>query len=166
MIVPAPDEERMPSHADGQDWLTSWHAPPDPPDGTPHGAAGVCVAGDDQLVLISSDGVYWGFPGGRPEAGESAEDTLRREVHEEACAIVKTARLLGFARGECVNGWERGKILVRSYWRAEVEIEPWEPRFEIPHRRLITLTEASARVRDPNPVGTRIAHRALREAGL
>jgi hypothetical protein len=28
--------------SDGQDWRVAWHPPPDPPPGTPHGAAAVC----------------------------------------------------------------------------------------------------------------------------
>jgi hypothetical protein len=54
----------------------------DPAAGRAHGAAGVCLAGPDQLVLISHDGVPWGFPAGRPERGETIEETLRREVWE------------------------------------------------------------------------------------
>ena len=165
-ILPARDGQRMRSHSDGQDWLVSWHPPAARPDGIPHGATGVCVTDADQLVLISPDGVYWGFPGGRPEGEESPEETLRREVLEEACAIVKGARLLGFARGECVQGWELGRILVRSYWRAEVNVAPWEPLYEIPHRRVIAAADARAQLRDPLPVSNRISHRALVEAGL
>ena len=56
----------MPTRSGGQDWLVSWHLPDDPRPGRAHGAAGVCVAGD-RLVLISHDGVHWGFPAGRPE---------------------------------------------------------------------------------------------------
>jgi NUDIX domain len=44
-------------------------------------------------VLISNDGERWGWPGGRPDGNESWEQTLRREVLEEACAIVRHARL-------------------------------------------------------------------------
>ena len=29
------------------------------------------------------------------------------------------------------RGHERGLVLVRSFWRAEVRIDPWEPEFEI-----------------------------------
>jgi hypothetical protein len=47
----------MPLHSSGQDWLVSWHPADDPPRGRPHGAAGICVAGDD-LVLISHDGTH------------------------------------------------------------------------------------------------------------
>lgn len=46
--------------------------------------AGVCITSDDQLVLISGDQRHWGFPGGRPEGNEPPEQTLHREVLEEA----------------------------------------------------------------------------------
>jgi ADP-ribose pyrophosphatase YjhB (NUDIX family) len=156
----------MRSHSNGQDWLVSWHPGADGPAGTPHGAAGVCISGAGQLVLISEDGQHWGFPGGRPESGESAEDTLRREVWEEACATVISARLLGFARGECVAGRQRGVVLVRSFWRAEVEVRDWEPRFEIRHRRLVPAAEAKQHISELDEVATRITYRALAEAGL
>jgi ADP-ribose pyrophosphatase YjhB (NUDIX family) len=149
---------------DGQDWRVAWFPPPDAPPGTPHGAAGICVAGD-QVVLIGTDGEIWGLPGGRPEPSESMLDTLRREVREEACAVVRSARLLGFSRGTCVRGHEAGLVLVRSMWRAEVVVEPWEPRFEITHRRLVPDAEAFAWLEMPS--GLRPLHRrAFAEAGL
>src|SRR6266536_2226624 len=93
--------------SNGGDWSVGWYPPPDPPPGTPHGAAAVCVS-DDRVVLVSSDGQRWGLPGGRPEPHERWVDTLRREVAEEACAQVASARLLGFTRGVCVGGPRRG----------------------------------------------------------
>jgi ADP-ribose pyrophosphatase YjhB (NUDIX family) len=131
------DGEDVIVRANGQAWIASWHPPLAPPDGTPHGASGVCVTGDGEIVLISPDGERWGLPGGRTEASETWEETLRREMHEEACATVVQARLLGFSRGICVAGAQTGLVLVRSFWRAEVELAPWEPRFEIPHRRVV-----------------------------
>jgi ADP-ribose pyrophosphatase YjhB (NUDIX family) len=56
------------------------------------------------VVLISPDGRRWGWPGGRPEAGEDWLQTLRRELLEEACAEVEQARLLGFTRSACLAG--------------------------------------------------------------
>src|SRR5207248_2476359 len=60
----------------GQQWLVSWHPPPEPPDGTPHGAEGVCVTPDGGIVIISPDGTRWDLPAGRPEPGETWEQTL------------------------------------------------------------------------------------------
>jgi ADP-ribose pyrophosphatase YjhB (NUDIX family) len=74
-----------------------------------HGAAAVCFDAD-RVVLISSDGQLWGLPGGRPEPGEGWVDTLRREVLEEACAVVTSHRLLGFCRAACVRGPQAGVV--------------------------------------------------------
>jgi ADP-ribose pyrophosphatase YjhB (NUDIX family) len=128
------DGEEFAVHSNGGDWLTAWHPPIAVPAGTAHGANAFCITDDDQVVLISNDGVRWGWPGGRPEGNESWEQTLRREILEEACAVVSAARLLGFCRSACLSGPEKGLVLVRSIWRAEVELLPWEPRFEIAHR--------------------------------
>src|ERR1700738_2167665 len=102
---------------------------------------------------------------GRPEGDESWEQTLRREVLEEVRAIVGDARLLGFCRGACLTGPEAGLMLVRSVWRAEVELMPWEPRFEIAHRRVAPATELLSQLwmeKGFEPT----YHRALAEAGL
>ena len=77
-------------------------------------------------MLISNDGVRWGWPGGRPEGDESWEQTLRREILEETCAVVSTARLLGFCRALCGSGPEQGRVLVRSILRAEITLLPWQ----------------------------------------
>jgi ADP-ribose pyrophosphatase YjhB (NUDIX family) len=143
--VVAADGQWLAIRSNDQDWAVSWHPPPTPPDGIPHGAEGLCVTGDGKVVWISEDGERWSFPAGRPEGTESWEETLRREMLEEACATVVGARLLGFVRGECVEGRELGLILVRSMWRADVALGPWEPRFEIQHRRVVTATGAAMR---------------------
>jgi ADP-ribose pyrophosphatase YjhB (NUDIX family) len=124
----------------GQDWRVGWYPPPHPPPGTPHGAAAVCVTAD-RVVLVSGDGRRWGLPGGRPEPDETWAETMRREVREEACATVTSFRLLGFSRGTCIQGQEKGLVLVRSLWRAEVRLDAWNPVFEMTHRRLVPATE-------------------------
>lgn len=109
---PARDGEEFAVRANGDDWIVPWHPAPEAPEGTPHGASGICLTADGGLVLISNDGERWGLPGGRPEEHESWEQTLHREVMEEACAIVVQARLLGFTQGRCIAGPEAGLVLV------------------------------------------------------
>jgi hypothetical protein len=73
-------------------------------------------------------------------------------MDEEACATVIRARLLGFTRGQCVTGPERGLILVRSVWRADVELRPWQARFEIADRRVVARPQSRTPCRsDRNP---------------
>jgi ADP-ribose pyrophosphatase YjhB (NUDIX family) len=162
----AADGVPIPVRSGGQRWLVSWHPPPEPADGTPHGAEGVCVTADGGIVVISPDGTIWDVPAGRPEPGENWEETLRREMGEEACATVVAARLLGFTRGQCVAGPERGRVLVRSVWRADVELRPWEARFEIADRRVV----APDSVEDALSLGSHpfavIIRRELAEASL
>jgi hypothetical protein len=93
-------------------WRPGTH-PPRAPVGQAHGANAFCVS-EEGIVLISSDGEHWGWPGGRPEGNESWEQTLRREVLEKTCSNVIAARLLGFDRSTCLKGYEEGLVLVRS----------------------------------------------------
>jgi hypothetical protein len=84
---------------------------------------------------------------------------------EEACAVVVDARLLGFCRSVCLTGPEQGLTLVRSIWLAEVELAPWEPRFEIAHRRVVPAAELLAHLCMEEGFEP-IYRRALVEAGL
>ena len=161
----ASDGEEFVVRSNGGDWLTAWHTPNAVPAGTPHGANAFCVTADDRVVLISNDGERWGWPGGRPESDESWEQTLRREILEETCCVVKDARLLGFCRSVCLSGPEKDRVLVRSIWRAEVELLPWEPRFEIAHRRVVPADELRPHLWMEDGF-ERIYQRALMEAGL
>ncbi len=168
--IPARDGEEMAVMAgeegsNGQDWLGSWHPSQMPPAGTPHGSSAICVTSGGDIVLISQDGRHWDLPAGRPEGNETWEETLRRELLEEACATVSQARLLGFCRSACVAGPQVGEVLVRSMWRADVELAPWEPQFEILHRRLVLPAE----VIDQLTLATglvRLVSRALQEAAV
>lgn len=73
-----------------------------------------------------------------PEGDEDWRATLEREVLEEACARVDEASLLGFSRGVCIKGHEQGLVLVRALWSAVVTLNPWDPRHEMTHRRLVS----------------------------
>jgi len=161
----ARDGKEFAVRSNGGDWLTAWHSPIAVPAGTPHGANAFCLTPDGQVVLISNDGIRWGWPGGRPEGDESWEQTLRREILEETCSIVTTARLLGFCRSVCLSGPEKDRVLVRSVWRAEVQLLPWKPGFEIAHRRIVSARELLSHLWMEDGFEP-IYRRALTEAGL
>jgi len=163
--IAARDGEEIAFRENHQDWIASWHSSLTPPDGTPHGASGLCVTGAGEIVLISQDGEHWDLPGGRPEGHETWEETLRREMLEEACATVIQARLLGFSRGACVAGPQVGLVIVRSLWRADVELAPWEPQFEISHRRVVAVAEVLDQLALADGL-VRIISRALHEAAI
>src|SRR5215471_3192799 len=58
--------------------------------------AGVAAHGDSVLVHRAEDDPFWTFPGGRAEFGETADQTLRREMREELGLEVEVVRLLWF----------------------------------------------------------------------
>jgi ADP-ribose pyrophosphatase YjhB (NUDIX family) len=95
MTFPPPIVEGEPLTvcSNGGTWLIEWHSPVTEPEGTAHEANAFRLTRDNHVVLISNDAERWGWPGGRPEGDESWEQTLRREVLEEACAVVCGARL-------------------------------------------------------------------------
>lgn len=41
------------------------------------------ITSDQQMVIVSKDGANWQLPGGKPDAGENALQTVIREVFEE-----------------------------------------------------------------------------------
>jgi len=52
---------------------------------------------DDSVLLHRAEGEdFWTFPGGRAEFGETAEQTLKREMREEIGAEVEVVRPLWF----------------------------------------------------------------------
>lgn len=77
----------------------------------------------------------------------------------------REARRLGFCCAVGLTEPEKGLVLVRSMWRAEVELLPCEPRFETAHRRVAPVTELLAHLWREQGFEP-IYHRALTEAGL
>lgn len=163
LVRAAVDGEPFPVRSTGRTWSVAWHSPVTAPEGTPHGANAFCVTANDHIVLISNDGERWGRPGGRPEGDESWEQTLRREILEEACAIVRDARLSGSAARRVSPGREEGLVLVRFVWR--VEVLAWAAHFEIGLRRLIPSGELPAHVCMKDGFEP-LYHRAMIEVGL
>lgn len=58
--------------------------------------AGVAIHEDLILVHRTEGDDFWVLPGGRPEFGETAEQTLKREISEEIGVDVEIVRTLWF----------------------------------------------------------------------
>jgi len=63
------------------------------------GACALLLRGEEVLLQRRSDTGGWGTPGGLCEPGESLEDTLRREVHEETGLSVLDSLLFTVVSG-------------------------------------------------------------------
>jgi hypothetical protein len=87
--------------ADGRRYRVVWFDPPFRPalaEATQ--ALGICFTPGQQIVLVTWKGTQWSLPGGTIEPGETLEETLAREVLEEACARVLACRYIGCQRVE------------------------------------------------------------------
>ena len=82
----------------------------------------------------------WSLPKGKVEAGESLEETARREVEEETGVQVELGDKLPTT--EYVDRHGRPKIV--HYWRMKpVGESTWFPNDEVDRRRWITAPEAA-----------------------
>jgi len=90
-------------------------------------AVGVLIDGDDRFLLTSRpDGKvyagYWEFPGGKLEAGETVEEALRRELHEEIGITIGAAQPWHTLMMDYPHARVRLNFCKVSEWRGEFEM--------------------------------------------
>jgi ADP-ribose pyrophosphatase YjhB (NUDIX family) len=122
--------------ADDRRYRVSWFDPPFPPPlGKATQALGLCFTAERQIVLVTWNGELWSLPGGTIEPGETLEQTLVREVREEACARVIDSAYLGCRRVDELDG-ELAPYYQTRFW-ARVELDPFVAEHEMTGRRLV-----------------------------
>ena len=95
------------------------------------------VFNNNNELLIVKNGNTWTIPGGHPEAGETKEETLNRELMEEACVTLKDINYLG-----AVEVVENGETYYQLRYTAKVnELLPFKQEWEICERKFVNLSE-------------------------
>ena len=113
-------------------WVTNGELPPRSQISQ---VSAVCYTPEDQIMMISSDGLAWNIPGGQPEEGETLEEALSREVWEECCCAVTRERLLGWQH---VRNLQDGSVEYQMRYACRVEVKKFEPEYEISQRKIVT----------------------------
>ena len=127
------------THADGRSYKVTWCPVGDlPPRSQITQVSAICFTPDDRIVMVTTDGEHWGIPGGHPEDGESCEETLSREVREEACCEVEELELLGWQH---VRDLTDDSVHYQMRHCCTVNVRPFRPEYEIRHRKLVAPSD-------------------------
>jgi 8-oxo-dGTP pyrophosphatase MutT (NUDIX family) len=123
--------------ADGRRYRIAWFDPPfQPPLTETTQALGICFTPEQQIVLVTWNNSQWSLPGGTVEPGETLEQTLARELLEEACADVLAATYIGCQRVEELEHDAAPPYYQTRFW-ARVQLRRFTPEHEMTGRRLV-----------------------------
>ena len=95
------------------------------------------IYNDKNELLIVEDENEWKIPGGHPEKGETKEETLRREVMEEAYVTIKELKYIG-----AVEVIENDEKYYQLRYKAKLdEILPFKKDWETIDRKFVRLED-------------------------
>jgi len=94
--------------------------------------------GDSVLLVKDFDSGRWGAPGGKPEAGETPQETAERETYEETGLKVQAQRLLETFEG-CFYLYEC-RVLNPEVFKESIQV-PESERHKIEEIQFIEISE-------------------------
>ena len=93
------------------------------------------VFDDKGQILAIENRRGWDIPGGRVEPGETPEETVVREILEEASVVVENPQLV-YLQDFVDRGWHI------AYYRCDVvEVKPFHAEFETSKREFMTIDD-------------------------
>jgi len=108
-----------------------------------HVSAAVIVDEEGRLLLVRKSGTTaFMQPGGKPEPGESADETLSRELAEELGVRVDPDRLRGLGRFTAAAANEPGFLVVADVFAADLGSQHPVVGAEIAELRWVTRADA------------------------
>ena len=111
-------------------------------------SASVFAFKDNQILLTNLHSRGWDIPGGHLEAGETPEETMRREVHEETGATLAAITLLGYSHLKVLAPKPEGyrypypDSYMVSYWATISSLASFEGNEEAKGRAFFTPEKA------------------------
>ena len=128
----------------GRDLTLTWHETNKLPTGKQISQISAYCLDDQGRVLIIKNKHGWGLPGGHPEAGETIEETLRREIKEEAAATINDDFILiGYVEvADPLNEDIEGKDYLQLKFLCHIkDLGDFKAEFETSDRQLIKPEE-------------------------
>lgn len=95
------------------------------------------VFNEKNQLLIVKGGNTWTVPGGHPEPNETQQQTLERELMEEACVTLKDIKYIG-----AVEVVENGETYYQLRYTAKVaDVLPFKKEWETDERLFVDLDD-------------------------